>query len=86
MNIAGGIRLTHEQRDAIAVLRLPPDHLLFISDETWNLLINLHVPRWIVAMIISRVERFVPRRYQRRWARRLRQHFGFEREDAYQWL
>jgi hypothetical protein len=84
MNIVSGIRLTDEQSDALAVLQLPDDHLLFISDETWNLLIKLPIPRWIIATIITRVARFVPGRYQRRWARRLRQHFGFEREDAHQ--
>jgi len=43
-----------------------------------------HVPRELVGLITARIERFVPVRYQRRWARRLRQNFGFEREDAHQ--
>jgi len=76
--------LTNEQRDAVAVLELAPEDSLFMSDETWNLLITRRVPRWIISIITDRIERFVPMRYQRRWRRRLRQTFGFEREDAHQ--
>ena len=49
-----------------------------------SFLMGLQIPRWIVYIITARVRRFVPRRYHSRWARRLRQQFGFEREDAHQ--
>ena len=55
-----------------------------MSDETWNLLMTKRVPRWIISIITARIEHFIPLRYQRRWRRRLRQTFGFEREDAHQ--
>jgi hypothetical protein len=83
-NIARNADLTDEQQDAIAVIELPTDNALFISDETLNLLKTKRVPQWIIALINARIERLVPLRYQRRWRRRLRQTFGFEREDAHQ--
>ena len=83
-NSAHGIRLTDEQQNAVAVLELVPENALFMSDETWNLLMTKRVPHWIISIITARIEHFVPLRYQRRWRRRLRQTFGFEREDAHQ--
>ena len=83
-NFARGIRLTDEQQDAVAVLELADENALFMSDETWNLLMARRVPRWIISVISARVEHLVQLRYQRRWRRRLRQTFGFEREDAHQ--
>lgn len=76
--------LTDEQQDAVAVLGLAPENALFMSDETWNLLIAKRAPRWIMSIITARIEHLAPLRYQRRWRRRLRQTFGFEREDAHQ--
>ena len=83
-NFVRGRRLTLGQREAIAVLQLHPNHQLFASNETWNLLMRRDISHGLIQLITNRTKRFVPRRYQRRWARRLRQHFGFEREDAHQ--
>ena len=65
-NNARNARLTDEQRDALAILELPPDNALFISDETLNLLMTRRLPRGIISIITSRIKRFVPLRYQGR--------------------
>jgi hypothetical protein len=62
---------------------LPASSALFISEEALNLARSF-APNELFEIIRERVSLLFPTKYQRRWARRLRTHFGFEREDAYQ--
>jgi hypothetical protein len=46
-------------------------------------LLRRYVPLSVVEQIASSLQVLVPSKYQRRWARRLHQHFDFSREDAH---
>ncbi len=56
---------------------------LFVSQRALNLAKSFATPE-LFEVFRRQVNLFLPTRYHRRWARRLRQHFGFSREDAYQ--
>ena len=74
--------LTPEQRIAQALLSVPFVGRFFISPELVNLL-RLRVPLLAVEQIRPFLQVLIPTKYQRRWARRLHQDFGFGREDAH---
>jgi len=81
-NAERNVNVTAEQQTAIALLFLAPAETLYTSTRA------LHLARRIAPLnlwiaIAERVRPFQPSRYQRRWARRLRQAYGFEREDAH---
>lgn len=73
--------LTPEQQVAQSLLQLPLVDRFFISPELANLF-RFRVPLSIVEQLRPSLHVLVPTKYQRRWARRLRQNFGFGREDA----
>src|SRR5437867_4014142 len=74
--------LTPEQQLARSLLQPSFAGHLFVSRELLNLL-HFHVPRSIVEQIEPFLRVLIPMKYQRRWARRLQQDFGFGREDAH---
>jgi hypothetical protein len=74
--------LTPEQRIAQDLLSVPFAGRFFISPELVNLL-RLRVPLLAVEQIRPFLHVLIPTKYQRRWARRLHQDFGFGREDAH---
>jgi len=74
--------LTPEQQLAHFLLQPSSGARFFISRELANLL-RLHVPPSVVGQIASLLQLLIPLKYQRRWARRLHQDFGFSREDAH---
>ena len=67
---------------AQSLLQLPLAERFFISPELANLF-RSRAPLPIVEQIRFSLHVLVPAKYQRRWARRLRQNFGFGREDAH---
>jgi len=54
---------------------------LFVSSQTMNIL-RSHVPPDLFNRIAPLLQLLLPVKYQRRFSRRLRQRFNFEREDA----
>jgi hypothetical protein len=74
--------LTPEQRIAQALLSASSVESFFISPELANLL-HRRVSLLAVEQIRPFLNVLIPTKYQRRWARRLRQGFGFGREDAH---
>ena len=82
MNYYRGKSLTPEQESVVNLVNLAPAGSLFVSPKSLNLLNRLAPPEareWV----IGQVTLLSPRKYQRRWARRLRS-FNFGREDAYE--
>ncbi len=75
--------MTAEQQVAFALLLNAPSGSLFASQEALNLARTYASPD-LLAFVTQRVQVFAPKRYQRRWRSRLRQQFGFGREDAHQ--
>jgi hypothetical protein len=76
------VRLTVEQQEAIHLFNLAPTESLFSASEAINLL-DRHSPLVVAASIKARLRLLIPTKYQRRWARRLREQFSFGREDAH---
>ena len=74
--------LTPEQRIAQDLLSTPFAERFFISPELVNLL-RLRVPLLAIEQIRPFLHVLISTKYQRRWARRVRQNFGFGREDAH---
>jgi hypothetical protein len=74
--------LTAEQRLAHRLLQPSSNVSFFVSRELVNLLLA-HVPMSITRQLSPLLRVLVPTKYQRRWARRLQQHFNFGREDAH---
>lgn len=63
------------------MFNLAPTGSLFAASEALNLL-DRHAPPLVAASIRARLRLIIPTKYQRRWSRRLREQFGFGREDA----
>jgi len=78
-----GRRLTTEQQQAIRLLTDWPTGSLFVSAKALNLA-QRRAPADLFAWFRQQASLLIPTRYQRRWARRLRTYWGFEREDAHQ--
>lgn len=74
--------LTAEQQLAQVLLHARSNVRFVVSRELVNLL-RLHAPTRIVAQLAPLLQVLLPTKYQRRWARRLHQDFGFGREDAH---
>src|SRR4051812_16574206 len=74
--------LTAEQQLAQILLHARANVRFFVSRELVNLL-RLHTPTRVVAQLTPLLQVLLPTKYQRRWARRLHQDFGFGREDAH---
>ena len=73
--------MTIEQQLARSLLSSRLSGSLFISSQTMNLL-RSHVPPDLFNRITPLLQLLLPVKYQRRFSRRLRQRFNFEREDA----
>lgn len=83
LNLSAGVRLTDEQQYAIQVIVEPPGMRRFTSAKALNLARRV-APPVLYEFLARCIAPLRLARYQRRWARRLRQQFGFEREDAHQ--
>jgi hypothetical protein len=76
-----GQTLTIEQQIARLLLSSRLSGSLFVSSQTMNLF-RSHVPLYVFNRITPLLQLLLPVKYQRRFSRRLRHRFNFEREDA----